>query len=257
MKKIVLLLWAFCAASMLQAQSKKALRAQVASLQEEVATLEASLDSMESLAAKAQLNMEEESHKLSYALGLSVASGMKRQNNILDSLNLDVFAQAFSDTQEGAPAMNDMEAVNYLNQYFSAIEKAKSAEKIAAQEQFFEKNSQREGVVTLDNGMQYEVLTKGEGGAKPNISSEVTVHYTGMLADGTVFDSSIERGEPATFRLGQVIKGWQEALQLMSKGDKWKIYIPYELGYGERGAGQDIPPYAPLVFEVELLDFKE
>ena len=108
-------------------------------------------------------------------------------------------------------------------------------------------------MVTLPSGLQYEVLQSGTG-RKPKATDKVRCHYEGRLVDGTLFDSSVERGEPAVFGVNQVIAGWVEALQLMSEGDKWKLYIPYNLGYGEQGAGGAIPPYSTLVFEVELLD---
>ena len=117
---------------------------------------------------------------------------------------------------------------------------------------FMETNKSREGVITTASGLQYEIIREGDGPI-PALSDTVTVNYKGQLADGHVFDSSYERGEPATFPLGRVIEGWQEGLQLMPVGAQYRIYIPYELGYGERGAGQDIPPFSPLVFEVELL----
>jgi len=117
-------------------------------------------------------------------------------------------------------------------------------------------NKARNGVTTLDSGLQYEVLTAGEG-ASPSKEDKVTVHYHGTLIDGTVFDSSVERGSPATFGVGQVIKGWTEALQLMKAGDKWKLFIPSDLAYGPRGAGGKIGPNAALIFEVELLSIEK
>ena len=117
---------------------------------------------------------------------------------------------------------------------------------------FLEENKLKEGVVVTESGLQYEVLTMGNG-KKPSETDRVKVHYHGTLIDGTVFDSSVERGEPIVFGLNQVIKGWTEGVQLMPVGSKFRFYIPYELGYGERGAGQQIPPYATLIFEVELL----
>ena len=119
-------------------------------------------------------------------------------------------------------------------------------------EEFLAINATKKGVVTLESGMQYEVLTSGSG-ATPGLNDKVTTHYTGTLIDGTVFDSSVERGQPASFPVSGVIKGWTEALQLMKEGDKWKLYIPYDLAYGERGAGANIGPYAALIFEIELI----
>jgi len=120
-------------------------------------------------------------------------------------------------------------------------------------QKFLEENGQREGVITLPSGLQYEVLQEGSG-AKPEGSSRVTVHYEGRLIDGKVFDSSYKRNSPATFGVRQVISGWTEALQLMPQGSKWRLFIPSELGYGARGAGGSIPPNAALIFDVELLE---
>ncbi|KAL6065206.1 Peptidyl-prolyl cis-trans isomerase, variant 2 [Balamuthia mandrillaris] len=119
--------------------------------------------------------------------------------------------------------------------------------------QFLTENAEKEGVVVLDSGLQYKVLQKGEDGDSPKATDSVTVHYTGRLIDGNVFDSSVNRGQPATFGVSGVIKGWTEALQLMHIGDKWELYIPHDLAYGERGAGNMIGPNSVLVFEVELL----
>ena len=127
-----------------------------------------------------------------------------------------------------------------------------SEEKIDEGRKFLEENSKKEGVITLASGLQYEVITNGSGD-KPKLEDNVTTHYHGTLIDGTVFDSSVDRGEPASFPVGGVIKGWTEALQLMSVGSKWKLYVPYDLAYGERGAGPQIGPYSTLIFEVELL----
>jgi FKBP-type peptidyl-prolyl cis-trans isomerase FklB len=125
-------------------------------------------------------------------------------------------------------------------------------QKTEANKKFLEENGQREGVVTLPSGLQYEVLQEGNG-PKPEATSRVTVHYEGRLTDGKVFDSSYKRNQPATFGVRQVIAGWTEALQLMPLGSKWRLYIPSELGYGAMGAGGAIPPHAVLIFDVELL----
>jgi len=130
--------------------------------------------------------------------------------------------------------------------------KAMFGDRAEAGKKFLEENAMREGVVVLPSGLQYEILQEGSG-EKPGPRSRVTVHYEGRLADGKVFDSSYKRGQPATFGVYQVIAGWTEALQLMPVGSKWRLFIPQELGYGARGAGGDIPPYAALVFDVELL----
>lgn len=140
----------------------------------------------------------------------------------------------------------------YLNQTFQALKKAQEEQQSAAGRAYLEKNGKRKGVITTASGLQYEVLTQGKG-EKPKATDKVKVHYEGTLIDGTVFDSSYKRGEPISFGLNQVIKGWTEGVQLMSIGSKYKFFIPYQLAYGERGAGASIPPYAALIFTVELL----
>ncbi|RYD53289.1 MAG: FKBP-type peptidyl-prolyl cis-trans isomerase [Sphingobacteriales bacterium] len=133
---------------------------------------------------------------------------------------------------------------------------ARTTQQQQASEAFLTENATREGVTVLPSGLQYEVLHSGDGGAQPGPTSMVTVHYEGRLADGSVFDSSYKRGQPATFGVHQVISGWTEAMQLMHAGDKWRLYIPSELGYGARGAGGSIPPHAALVFDVELISVR-
>ena len=128
-----------------------------------------------------------------------------------------------------------------------------NAENIEKGKKFLEENKQRPGVVTLPSGLQYEVIKEGNTGHYAKITDQVQCHYEGTLVDGTLFDSSIKRGQPATFGVNQVIPGWVEALQLMPEGAKWRLYIPSELGYGAQGAGQMIPPHSTLIFEVELL----
>jgi FKBP-type peptidyl-prolyl cis-trans isomerase FklB len=134
----------------------------------------------------------------------------------------------------------------------SAAADRKSASARKGGEEFLAENAKKEGVKTTASGLQYKVNNSGSG-KSPALTSEVTVHYTGKLIDGTVFDSSVERGEPATFPVNGVIAGWTEALQLMKEGDKWTLYIPFQLAYGERGAGGQIPPFAALIFDVELI----
>ena len=144
-------------------------------------------------------------------------------------------------------------AQRIVNEHFQKQKQAKHQGTIDAGKKFLAENGARPEVKTLPSGLQYEVLTAGPEGPSPAASDKVTVHYQGTLLDGTVFDSSVKRGQPASFGVGQVISGWTEALQLMKVGDKWKLFIPYDLAYGERGAGRDIGPFSTLVFEVELL----
>lgn len=148
------------------------------------------------------------------------------------------------------------EAQQLLNTYFTKLQaeqEVASADKRKAGEEFLKENAKREGVITLKSGLQYEIMVEGNG-VIPTAKDKVKVHYHGTLIDGSVFDSSVQRGEPAVFGVTQVIQGWVEALQLMPVGSKWKLFIPYNLAYGERGAGSMIQPYSALIFEVELLD---
>lgn len=189
--------------------------------------------------------------KVSYALGMSIA------NNIMASgvknLNIDEFVKAVRGSLAGEqPAMSVAEAQQVLNDYFTRLQEEQSAAVKEEGAAFLAENAKKEGVVTLPSGLQYKVLASGNG-ASPKASDSVECHYEGRLIDGSVFDSSYRRGETATFGVTQVIAGWVEALQLMKEGDKWQLYIPYNLAYGEHGAGAQIPPFATLVFDVELI----
>jgi len=190
--------------------------------------------------------------KVSYALGLSLG------NNLLGSgvttLDYAQMAKGIQDVMEQKePEISYQEAQTIIGEFFQNLQ-AKMAEKAQGEGKvFLEANAKRAEVTTLASGLQYEVLTQGEG-AVPSATDSVKVHYHGTLIDGTVFDSSVSRGEPATFGVTQVISGWVEALQLMPVGSKWKLFIPSDLAYGAQGAGQAIAPHSTLVFEVELLD---
>jgi FKBP-type peptidyl-prolyl cis-trans isomerase FklB len=190
--------------------------------------------------------------KVSYALGLSLG------NNLLGSgvtaLDYSKLAKGIQDVMEqNKPDMSYEDAQVVINEFFTALQ-AKVSEKGQAEgKAFLAENAKRNEVVTLASGLQYEVMTAGNG-AIPTASNSVKVHYHGTTIDGNVFDSSVSRGEPATFGVTQVISGWVEALQLMPVGSKWKLFIPSDLAYGAQGAGQAIAPHATLIFEVELLD---
>ena len=209
-----------------------------------------SLLSFSSLAA---VELKTDKQKLSYALGAYFSQGIKQQNADLD---IPIFLQAVSDSLSKSPLqMTDEEIQTALNQYREKLTTERAAAATAnktAGEKFMEINKAKQGVVTLPNGIQYKIIKEGTG-AKPQSTSNVKVNYQGALLNGTVFDSSYERGEPVSFNLNQVIKGWQEVLPLMSVGSKWQVYIPPELAYGERGAGKMIGPNETLIFDIELL----
>ena len=189
--------------------------------------------------------------KVSYAIGLSM--GQNLMGNGVTSLEYADLAAGIKDVLEkNQPQISYQEAQQVLGKFFSELEAKIAGEAKAAGEAFLAENAKRKGVKVTESGLQYEVL-EATIGQKPKATDKVRVHYEGTLIDGTVFDSSYKRGESITFGLNQVIKGWTEGLQLMSIGSKYKLYLPYQLAYGERGAGANIPPYAALIFTVELL----
>ena len=190
--------------------------------------------------------------KVSYALGLSMGNNFRSSG--IKKLDVQEFTKGINDVlNDNSLAMTYDEAQELLNTFFSNLQNEKLEINKQAGEEFLRINKERPGVKTTASGVQYEILKEGEG-AKPKATDKVTVHYEGKLINGQVFDSSIQRGEPATFGLNQVIPGWTEALQLMPKGAKYRIYLPSELAYGEQGAGEMIEPNSTLVFDVELLD---
>ena len=189
--------------------------------------------------------------KVSYSLGVNVAKSVKSQG--LESIDSDAIAKAFKDVFEGNTLeISEEEANIVLQDYFGKLANEKQKANVEAGQKFLDENAKRDGVVTTATGLQYEVLKEGSGDS-PKETDNVTVHYHGTLIDGTVFDSSVDRGQPATFPVNGVIPGWVEALQLMNPGAKYKLFIPSNLAYGERGAGGAIGPNATLVFEVELI----
>ncbi|MEM8906903.1 MAG: FKBP-type peptidyl-prolyl cis-trans isomerase [Bacteroidota bacterium] len=191
---------------------------------------------------------------LSYSVGVMIAQGMKSQG--LDNLKAEDLAKGLDDVLKNNPLQIDKDkATQIFQNHLMAMKAKESAHLIKPGKDFLEANAKKEGVVTLSSGLQYLVMKKGEG-AVPKATDKVSVHYHGTLIDGTVFDSSVERGQPATFPVTGVIKGWVEALQLMPTGSKWKLFIPYNLAYGERAAGPKIKPFSTLVFEVELLSIE-
>ena len=190
--------------------------------------------------------------KVSYALGLSIGNNF--QNSGINDLQIEDFVKGLKDILGGqTPEISYDEAKQVINDYFMKLQKEKFEINKKAGEEFLNINKGKAGVVTLPSGLQYQVLQKGEG-PKPTASDKVKCHYHGTLINGTVFDSSVQRGEPAVFGVSQVIPGWVEALQLMPVGSKWRLFIPSDMAYGEHGAGEAIEPNSALVFDVELLD---
>lgn len=208
-------------------------------------------------AAEKHTAQKNESNVVSYAIGYDIGKNLTTQ---VENLNHDLFIQAFKDAQSNTKPMFD---VNTQQEYLTAykqklFEKQIQARKdtamqnLEAGQKFLTENQKKEGVITLDSGLQYEVIESGEGDT-PGATDNVTTHYRGTLLDGSEFDSSYKRGQPASFPVNGVIAGWTEALQKMKEGDKWKLYIPSHLAYGERGAGASIPPNSTLIFDIELI----
>jgi len=203
------------------------------------------------------VELKTENDKINYSVGYRLGSDFKRQEV---EMNPDALLKGFEDaTGGGKPLMTEQEMVTVLTSLATRVKaaqmeklKIQGTENLKAGEAFLADNSGKEGVTTLPSGLQYKVITAGTG-KSPQKSDKVTVHYRGTLIEGTEFDSSYSRNKPATFGVGQVIPGWTEALQLMKEGDKWELYIPAKLAYGERGAGARIPANSTLVFEVELI----
>jgi len=198
--------------------------------------------------------------KLSYALGLGIGQQLAQMGAAGD-LKIEDFAQSIKDVLEGRELkVSHREAQQIVNDYFQQKEQAMRAQQAekgkaakAEGEKYLAENAKKDGVITTKSGLQYQVLREGNG-RRPTAKDSVKCHYEGFLIDGTVFDSSVQRGEPAVFGLQQVIAGWTEGLQLMQEGGKYRFFIPYKLAYGEGGAGQMIPPYAALIFDVELIE---
>ncbi|SMO66893.1 FKBP-type peptidyl-prolyl cis-trans isomerase FklB [Saccharicrinis carchari] len=190
--------------------------------------------------------------KLSYSLGMSIASNLQKSG--VTQLDQQAFARGVKHQLEATQTeITPQEANEIINGFFTELQSKQFEANIKAGQEFLAENAKRKEVETLDSGLQYEVITSGSG-EKPSAQSNVKCHYHGTLLNGKVFDSSVQRGEPAVFPVNGVIAGWVEALQLMSVGSKWKLFVPANLAYGEQGAGQDIAPHSTLIFEVELLE---
>lgn len=193
-----------------------------------------------------------ELEKFSYSLGMSIAGNLIKSG--VNTINPELFFEGVKDTFDGElPKILPDEANHILESFIAKANQGKNINNLEAGLTFLSKNSTKEGVIELPSGLQYKMLTEGEG-ELPTLTDKVKCHYHGTLIDGTVFDSSVERGQPAVFPVNGVIQGWIEALQLMSTGSKWRLFIPSELGYGEQGAGGAIGPNSTLVFDVELLE---
>jgi FKBP-type peptidyl-prolyl cis-trans isomerase len=209
--------------------------------------------------AQGELNLDSEDNRVAYSLGANIGQNLVAQQ-MLDGVDEEIFVagmlDAFADELKLEPA-EMMEAIQGFMQRQADAAEAAVAGNLAASEAFLADNAQNDGVITLDSGLQYTVLESGPaGGDSPTTSSSVLAHYHGTLTDGSVFDSSVDRDEPATFGVSQVIAGWTEALQLMKVGDKWRLFIPPAMAYGEASPTADIPPNSALIFEVELLEIR-
>lgn len=207
--------------------------------------------------------LKDETEKLNYSVGYQIGSDFKYQEMEVRS---EAILRGIKDAISGSEAlMSSVEMRQAMADVGKKVAELKKKKKQQALDDYAEKNRQflvengkKKGMITTDSGLQYRVLEEGGGGGgmQPRTDSKVLVHYSGRLIDGTVFDSSRKRGKPASFQVNQVIKGWTEALQLMKRGDRWQLFIPAELGYGEKGAGTDIPPNSTLIFDVELLSIQ-
>ncbi|HCW05896.1 MAG TPA: peptidylprolyl isomerase [Cytophagales bacterium] len=223
-----------------RAQSKKELEAKIAFLESQIVQLKKPVE----------IDLNNPTKKAGYGMGVLFATNIKGQGG--DSLNVDAIIAGIRDVYGNKTLKMEQQQCSSAVQQFMREASDKKSSKAKEQGQLFlENNKKNEGVMVTASGLQYKVLASGTG-KTPGINDKVTVHYTGKLIDGTIFDSSVQRGQPIDFGVTQVIRGWTEALQLMKKGDKWMLYIPYALAYGERGNGQ-IPPYSALIFEVELI----
>ena len=196
------------------------------------------------------MEMKTETDSVAYALGVNIGENIKGQ---FKDINIDILANAIKDAYAGETKISMAEAGPMLQAYAQKAQMQIAEDNLKEGQDFLAENGKRDGITTTASGLQYEVMNEGSG-AKPTTADKVKVHYHGTLIDGTVFDSSVDRGQPAEFGVTQVIPGWTEALQLMSVGSKWKVFLPSNIAYGERGAGGNIGPNATLIFEVELLE---
>lgn len=233
-------------------QKKKDLIKEVVLLKAQAVEMKAQLND---IAKAKELNLQDSLQKFSYAFGTSIGNNLKVVG--FDSLSYNAFSMALEDALKGEEKIPVQEAQMLIKSTIQGKQEEIAKEQSAEGERFLVENGKRPEVVTTESGLQYEIINKGDG-AIPTATDKVKVHYTGTLIEGTVFDSSIERGEPTSFGVSQVISGWTEALLLMPVGSKWNVFIPQGLAYGPRGAGGgEIPPYAALIFQMELLAIEE
>jgi FKBP-type peptidyl-prolyl cis-trans isomerase FklB len=237
MKKYVLLAIGCFTAGMIMAQQKKK---PVAATNKTTAT-----------AAPATPALKNSADSFSYAIGLSIAGFYKAQG--ISNINNQLVLKALTDSKNNKPLLTEAQVNNCIVNYMQGARSAKASGNKKAGEAFLAENKKKPGVVTTASGLQYQVLKEGNG-AKPTVEDQVKVHYHGTLLDGTVFDSSVERGQPITLGLKNVIPGWTEALQLMPVGSKWRLFIPSDLAYGDNPAGPTIKEGSTLIFDVELLE---
>jgi FKBP-type peptidyl-prolyl cis-trans isomerase len=209
--------------------------------------------------AQTEIDLENEDNRIAYALGVNIGQNLASQG-MLDNVDLKTFFAGMLDAVTGEPKLSDEEMFAAIQTFQQRVEEEAQAAvsgNLAESSEFLSINSTKEGVVTLESGLQYLVLESGEDdAASPTAEDAVLAHYHGTLSDGTVFDSSVDRGEPAQFGLNQVISGWTEALQLMKIGDKWRLFLPPNLAYGEASPTPAIPPNSALIFDVELLEIR-
>jgi FKBP-type peptidyl-prolyl cis-trans isomerase FklB len=202
-------------------------------------------------ASTAPVSLKTENDSISYAIGVSLANFYKQQN--ISSINTAILVRAVKDVENNKPILSEQQCQSALMAYVQKQQAEKALGNKKLGQEFLAANAKKPGIVTLPSGLQYQILKEGAG-PKPKLTDMVRVHYHGTLIDGRVFDSSVDRGQPIELNVNGVIPGWTEALQLMPVGSKWKLFIPSDLAYGDRQAGQMIAPGSTLVFDVELLD---
>ncbi len=202
---------------------------------------------------KTNVTLKSQADSVAYGIGVSIGQNMKKDG--LDSLNLDILMAAMRTAMKGdSTSLNAQQAQGVIQAYLGAKQKEKADAALAVGKKFLEENKKKPGVIELPSGLQYQVIKDGTG-PSPTLTDTVTVHYHGTLLDGTVFDSSVDRGQPATYNVNGFVQGWQEALQLMKVGSKWKLFVPPALGYGDRANGK-VPANSVMTFEMELISIK-